>query len=166
LCDGLAASGAQLQALDLNDNALGVRGIPRIAAAFAQQGALRHLYFNNDGLQAEAVSGLTELIMANYGGMSGTTELRTFEIGHNCLEDAGFLALIPLISRSPHLQQLRIATTRVRNNMGAGLAMANTLLGLKHLTSLALNDNKEQQGLCWKRPQQHCRPERTRGARR
>jgi hypothetical protein len=83
LCDGVAASGAKLQTLDLSDNALGVRGIPRIAAALTKQPNLRHLHFNNDGLQAEAVAGLTELIMTNYGGMEGTTDLLTFEIGHS-----------------------------------------------------------------------------------
>lgn len=142
LCDGLAASGAKLESLDLSDNALGVRGIPRIAAAFADQSTLRHLYFNNDGLQAEAVTGLTELIMNNFGGVeNGTSELRTFEIGHNCLEDAGFLALIPLLTKSPHLERLRIATTRARNEKGEALKLARSLLHLRKLTSLALNDN-------------------------
>jgi Ran GTPase-activating protein (RanGAP) involved in mRNA processing and transport len=109
------------------------------------QNNLLHLYFNNDGLQAEAVTALTALIMENYAQQSGdaarTTQLRTFEIASNCLEDAGFLALIPLVQASPLLNTLRIATTRVRNNKGAGLAMARTLLGLHHLTSLSLNDN-------------------------
>jgi len=141
LCDAIGANERiQLTHLDLSDNALGVRGIPKIRNAFKNQSQLTHLFFNNDGLQAEAVRGLTELIM-EAAGNTGTTQLRTFEIGHNCLEDAGFLALIPLVKASPLLQKLRIATTRVRNNQGAGAAMARTLLGLHHLTSLSLNDN-------------------------
>jgi Ran GTPase-activating protein (RanGAP) involved in mRNA processing and transport len=141
LCDAIGANERiQLTHLDLSDNALGVRGIPKIKNAFKGQSQLQHLFFNNDGLQAEAVRGLTDLIM-EAGGGAKTTQLRTFEIASNCLEDAGFLALIPLVQASPLLQKLRIATTRVRNNQGAGIAMARTLLGLHHLTSLSLNDN-------------------------
>jgi Ran GTPase-activating protein (RanGAP) involved in mRNA processing and transport len=109
------------------------------------QSSLLHLYFNNDGLQAEAVTALTDLIMQNYPAASAdaapTTQLRTLEIGHNCMEDAGFLALVPLVKASPLLQTLRISTTRVRNNLGGGVAMCRTLLDLHHLRSLSLNDN-------------------------
>src|SRR5262249_49543939 len=115
-----------------------------IKNAFKNQNELEHLYFNNDGLEADAVTGLTQLIMENAkpaADGSKTTMLRTFEIASNCMADAGFHALIPLIKASPNLQTLRIATTRVRNNEKGGEAMARTLLGLKKLTSLSLNDN-------------------------
>jgi len=140
LCQAISANPSiQLTHINFSDNAVGVRGIPKIKEAFKDQKRLQHVYFNNDGLQAEAVRGLTELIMAN--AQDGVTDLRTFEIAHNCMEDAGFLALIPLINASPNLERLRIATTRVRNNDGAGTAMAKALLPLRRLTALALNDN-------------------------
>src|ERR1700722_1621713 len=93
------------------------------------QSSLHHLYFNNDGLDADAVTALTALIMENNGGPDGQTELRTLEISSNCMEDAGNLALIPLLRASPLLQTLRIATTRLRNAKDAGLTLAQSLLG-------------------------------------
>jgi len=111
-----------------------------IEGAIKGQKALKRLRLNNDGLQSEAIKGLSALILSNYRD-DESTHLTELEISHNLLEDAGYLVLIPLILRSPHLHTLKLGTTRVRNNKNAGEAMSKALLHLRHLRILNLNDN-------------------------
>lgn len=157
ICKGIESSGIQLEVFNLSDNAVGLRGIPVIEPAFKNQKKLTHLYFNNDGISADAASGLVKHIFSNITSSSSssstdstssssseyaTTNLRVFEIGHNMLEDTGVIALTPILQHSPYLTGVRVATTRARNEKKTlgGEKLAQSMLGLKHIQVLSLND--------------------------
>ena len=119
---------------------------------------LQKLFFNNDGLQGDAVALITKLVL---GGQQvilekksirfqvsllfyiyfqdGKTKLRVFEIFNNMMGDAGAIALAPLLAASSQLEEFRMATTRVSKT--GGKAVVSALLSCTCLTRLDLSDN-------------------------
>ena len=103
---GVNKSGAKLVTLNLSDNAFGLRGIKAITQLFQGQNELLHVYFNNNGLQGDAVNLLVEHIVSSHDDKK--SKLHSFEIFNNLLTDAGAIALVPLIEASPQLQHFRM----------------------------------------------------------
>eukprot|EP00457_Paulinella_chromatophora_P005209 gb/GEZN01005223.1/.p1 GENE.gb/GEZN01005223.1/~~gb/GEZN01005223.1/.p1 ORF type:complete len:499 (-),score=63.04 gb/GEZN01005223.1/:337-1779(-) len=110
LCE--AISHQTFTTLNLSDNALGVQGVRACEAAFKNSTHLRHLYFNNDGLEGDAGALITKLVLSVHP--SGKSQLRTFEIHNNLLQDEGAINLAPLFENSPDLRHLRFSTTRTK----------------------------------------------------
>jgi Ran GTPase-activating protein 1 len=123
--------------INLSNNALGHRGVSSVADMLANQPNLQRLYFNNDGLQGDAVALITKLVLGSQ--QDGTSRLRVFEIFNNMMGDAGAIALAPLLAASPILEEFRMATTRV--SKAGGKAVVAALVNCKCLTRLDLSDN-------------------------
>lgn len=125
---------------NISDNALGQKGIIAIANALHSQHTLQHVYFNNNGLQSDAVLEIKTLLDTHINNNNGKlVNLQTLEIFNNLLTDAGAIELSNILKDALQLQQLRIQTNRISNK--GGQAILHSLKHHKHLNRLTLADN-------------------------
>jgi len=133
LCGAVAHH--QLVEFNLSDNALGAQGVDAASAALENQKGLKRLYFNNNGLQADAADLIRELVLKN----NEEPTLEVFHIFNNLLQCKGVEALAPMFEQLPTLKDIRVGTTRV--SFEGGNALISSLLSLTNLESINFFDN-------------------------
>eukprot|EP00172_Hildenbrandia_rubra_P001268 Plantae.Rhodophyta-Hildenbrandia_rubra.ctg1811.p2 GENE.Plantae.Rhodophyta-Hildenbrandia_rubra.ctg1811~~Plantae.Rhodophyta-Hildenbrandia_rubra.ctg1811.p2 ORF type:complete len:482 (+),score=103.99 Plantae.Rhodophyta-Hildenbrandia_rubra.ctg1811:690-2135(+) len=104
MCTAFAESKA-LEWLDVSDNAFGRKGIVCLEPLLLGQKDLKHVYFCNNGLAADAATLLVDFL-------KDSTQLETLHFHNNLLESAGAEILAKLIKDLANLKSFRFSTTR------------------------------------------------------
>jgi Ran GTPase-activating protein 1 len=124
-----------LVAIDLSDNAFGLKGIREVQSIIAGQPALESLKLCNNGLAADAgaviASALTQQI---------PTKLKLLHFHNNLLESAGAIALAPIVEVSPHLEDFRFSALRLHHDGASRICDALACVP-ENLRILNLSDN-------------------------
>lgn len=124
---------ANLESLDLSDNALGEKGIRACAAAVSHQKSLRHIAFQNVGCSVHGCAAVNELLVH-------CDNLRSIHLLNNMSGCEGAMSIAQIISRCPMLEEFKMASSRVGSE--GGLALANALAKCgTNLRSIDLHDN-------------------------
>ena len=122
-----------LEWLDVSDNALGRKGVSRMEPLLSRQTKLKHVYFCNNGLAADAAELLIKFL-------ADSGKLETFHFHNNLLESAGAEVLSKLIKGLNHLKSFRFSTTRGTSLGIAALSKALSTCA-ESLTELEFTDN-------------------------
>jgi Ran GTPase-activating protein (RanGAP) involved in mRNA processing and transport len=131
ICEALGA--AELESLDLSDNALGEKGIRACAAAYTGQKALKHIAFQNVGCSVHGCAAVDELLVH-------CSEIRSIHLLNNMSGCEGATSIANLISRCPLLEDFKMASSRVGTDGGMAIAKALATCGT-NLQSIDLHDN-------------------------
>lgn len=126
--------GRQVEEVDLSDNAMGLRGVDACGAILKGQANLQRLYFNNNGISAEAARGIADLLLFRL-----PTQLRVLHLSNNMSGGGGAIALADILSASPHLQDFKFESSR--GTQEGGEAIARALAATPALAKLSLHDN-------------------------
>lgn len=126
---------------NISDNALGQKGIIAIGTALSHHDTLQHVYFNNNGLQGDAVNEIAVLLVGHKHNVADNQlhNLHTFEIFNNLLTDTGGIALSTVLHAATQLRHIKIQTNRISE--AGGTAIMTALKHHKHLHTLILSDN-------------------------
>jgi Ran GTPase-activating protein (RanGAP) involved in mRNA processing and transport len=124
---------ADLDSLDLSDNALGEKGIRACAAVVSHQKNLKHIAFQNVGCSVHGCAAVNELLVH-----SGN--LRSIHLLNNMSGCEGAASIAAVISRCPMLEEFKMASSRVGSDGGMALAKALATCGT-NLRSIDLHDN-------------------------
>jgi Ran GTPase-activating protein (RanGAP) involved in mRNA processing and transport len=126
---------ARLRYLDLSDNALGEKGVRACAGALAggPGEALEFLALRNVGCSVHACAAVEELVV---GG-----QLRGLHLYNNMSGDEGAEHIAKVLARARHMQDFRMASSRVGARGGSALARALCVVGRPTLRRLDLSDN-------------------------
>ena len=126
-----------LTEVDLSENALGPRGIAACRPLLSSVESLKRLTFNNDGLSAEAMNEIRDLLL--FRGSDQPTVLEKLHFWNNMSGDGGASAIASVVSLSPNLIDFRLSSTRCGSEGGTDLLQAlSTRSTLQHLD---LSDN-------------------------
>ena len=126
-----------LTEVDLSENALGPRGISACRPMLASVESLKRLTFNNDGLSAEAMNEIRDLLL--FRGPDTSTVLDKLHFWNNMSGDGGGAAIASVVLLSPELSDFRLSSTRCGSEGGAVLVQAlSTRSTLQHVD---LSDN-------------------------
>ncbi len=128
-----ALSDAQLESLDLSDNALGEKGIRACAKAYTGQKTLRHIAFQNVGCSVHGCAAVDELLVH-------CSELRSIHLLNNMSGCEGAVSIANVISRCSRLEDFKMASSRVGVDGGLAIARALASCGTS-LVSIDLHDN-------------------------
>ena len=128
-----ALADAELDGLDLSDNALGEKGIRACAKAYTGQKALKHIAFQNVGCSVHGCAAVDELLVH-------CSELRSIHLLNNMSGCEGATSIANVISRCPMLEDFKMASSRVGADGGLAIAKALASCG-KNLLSIDLHDN-------------------------
>jgi Ran GTPase-activating protein (RanGAP) involved in mRNA processing and transport len=128
-----ALADAQLESLDLSDNALGEKGIRACAKAYAGQKTLRHIAFQNVGCSVHGCAAVDELLVH-------CSEMRSIHLLNNMSGCEGAASIANVIARCPRLEDFKMASSRVGSDGGLAIAKALASCG-KNLVSIDLHDN-------------------------
>ena len=124
---------AELETLDLSDNALGEKGIRACAAAFTNQKSLKKIAFQNVGCSVHGCKAVCELLQH-------CGEMRCIHLLNNMSGDVGATYIARVVKRCPKLEDFKMASSRVGADGGVALAQALFSCGSR-LRSLDLHDN-------------------------
>lgn len=128
-----ALADAELDSLDLSDNALGEKGIRACAKAYTGQKALKHIAFQNVGCSVHGCAAVDELLVH-------CAEMRSIHLLNNMSGCEGATSIANVISRCPMLEEFKMASSRVGSEGGLAIAKALASCG-KNLRSIDLHDN-------------------------
>ena len=124
---------ADLESLDLSDNALGEKGIRACAAAVSHQKNLKHIAFQNVGCSVHGCAAVNELLVH-------CGNLRSIHLLNNMSGCEGAISIAQIVSRCPMLEDFKMASSRVGSDGGLALAKALATCGT-NLRSIDLHDN-------------------------
>ena len=130
ICAGIAQT--QISTLDLSHNALGEKGV-RACVDALKMSSLNYLSLENDGISVHAAKALDEIIGDN------AINLRGLQLWNNMSDDEGALAIANIVSRARHLEEFRMASSRVKEEGCA--ALCQILKECVKLKSIDLSDN-------------------------
>ena len=128
-----ALADAQLESLDLSDNALGEKGIRACAKAYTGQKTLKHIAFQNVGCSVHGCAAVDELLVH-------CSEMRSIHLLNNMSGCEGAMSIANVIARCPMLEDFKMASSRVGSEGGLAIAKALASCG-KNLISIDLHDN-------------------------
>jgi Ran GTPase-activating protein 1 len=132
-----ALAATQLVELDLSENALGPRGIESCRPLLASKETLQRLSFCNDGLSAEAMESIRDLLL--FRGVDQPTSLKSLRFHNNMSGSGGAIAIAKVVEQSPLLERFELSSTRCGRDGGACLSKA--LEKCPNLISVDLSDN-------------------------
>lgn len=121
--------------LDVSDNALGAKGVRALHELLVAQTSLESVKFCNNGLAGDACGLIAEAL----GPASET--LRELHFHNNLSENAGALALAPLVERCALLQVFRFSSLRVGREGCVRMCQAVSGAMASGLRELNLSDN-------------------------
>lgn len=124
---------ADLDSLDLSDNALGEKGIRACAAAVSHQKNLKHIAFQNVGCSVHGCAAVEELLVH-------CGNLRSIHLLNNMSGCEGAISIAKLVARCANLEEFKMASSRVGSDGGLALAHALARCGT-NLRSIDLHDN-------------------------
>jgi Ran GTPase-activating protein (RanGAP) involved in mRNA processing and transport len=123
--------------VDLSENALGPRGVAACRPLLSSVESLKRLTFNNDGLSAEAMNEIRDLLL--FRGPDTPTVLDKLHFWNNMSGDGGGTAIASVVELSPLLSDFRLSSTRCGSEGGANILKA---LGARcTLRHVDLSDN-------------------------
>jgi Ran GTPase-activating protein (RanGAP) involved in mRNA processing and transport len=128
-----ALADAELDSLDLSDNALGEKGIRACAKAYTGQKFLKHIAFQNVGCSVHGCAAVDELLVH-------CSELRSIHLLNNMSGCEGAASIANVIARCPMLEEFKMASSRVGSDGGLAIAKALASCG-QNLRSIDLHDN-------------------------
>ncbi|CAG9460629.1 unnamed protein product [Pedinophyceae sp. YPF-701] len=131
MAEGLAE--CRLRSVNLSDNALGEKGIRRVADVFTKQEALEAITLENVGLSVYACRALDELVGPR------AQSLKKIHLHNNMSGDEGAEAIGNLLSRAPHMQDFKMVYCRVGG--AGGIALSKGLAAGSSLTHVDLHGN-------------------------
>ena len=112
-----ALAATQLVELDLSENALGPRGIESCRPLLASKETLQRLSFCNDGLSAEAMESIRDLLL--FRGVDQPTSLKSLRFHNNMSGSGGAIAIAKVVEQSPLLERFELSSTRCGRDGGA-----------------------------------------------
>lgn len=125
-----------LEMIDLSDNALGAKGIRAVEGLLSSQRELKDLKLCNNGLAADAGELITQALTSET-----PTALRVLHFHNNLLEDAGCVALVPIVENSPHLMDFRFSSLRLGKKGAVKISTSLAPSISTTLKNLNLSDN-------------------------
>lgn len=128
-----------LHEIDLSDNALGPKGVASCTAMLTEQDSLERAYFTTNGLSAEAMESLAELLL--YRGPDAPTKLTVLHFFNNMSGDGGAKAAGAILAQSPSMANFRFSSTRGGVEGGLAIAAGLAKSGTTSMVALDLNDN-------------------------
>eukprot|EP00889_Picochlorum_renovo_P003979 jgi/Picre1/31009/NNA_006367.t1 len=128
-----ALAEAELDSLDLSDNALGEKGIRACAAVIQKQKNLKHIAFQNVGCSEFGCAAVNELLVH-------CGNLRSIHLLNNMSGDSGAMSIAKIIERCPLLEDFKMASSRVGEEGGKAIADALAVCG-HAMVRIDLHDN-------------------------
>ena len=132
-----ALAATQLVELDLSENALGPRGIESCRPLLASKETLQRLSFCNDGLSAEAMESIRDLLL--FRGADKPTSLKSLRFHNNMSGSGGGIAIAKVVEQSPLLESFELSSTRCGRE--GGVCLSKALAKCPKLKSVNLSDN-------------------------
>lgn len=124
----------RLRAVDLSHNAIGTMGMAHCAPLLQGQTLLEVVNLEVTGLSADAAR-----LLCEYLTTTTPTVLRGLNVHGNRLESNGMLHVATVVSKSPHLQCLRVSSVGASSD--AVTALANALIDTPNLCEIDISDN-------------------------
>lgn len=131
ICSSMA--GLNLLEVNVSDNAFGLKGLDACRDVLVSK-VTEKFYFCNNGLSAEAVEGLANILVES----DAAPPIKLLHFYNNMAGDGGAFAMSRIIRACPELEDLRFSATR---SMAAGCnAIAQAIDSLSSIRCLDLSD--------------------------
>mmetsp|Transcript_5551 Transcript_5551/g.16556 ORF Transcript_5551/g.16556 Transcript_5551/m.16556 type:complete len:392 (-) Transcript_5551:189-1364(-) len=128
LCEAFSDA-VTLTSIDLSDNALGSKGVSASKKLLSGKPELEHLFFRNNGLNADAVRLIGEIVRGGREELS----LKTLHLSKNLLESPGAVEAARIIEKSPNMEEFVMTSTRVGREGSVAISKALAGTPLRHL---------------------------------
>jgi len=137
MAEGLRA--CALRHVNVSDNALGEKGIRKVASIFTQQRGLESITLENVGLSTFACKALDELLGSN------ARSLKRIHLQNNMSGDEGGDAIGSILLRAPVMEDFKMVYCRVGETGGTSLCRGLAIS--PHLVKLNLTGNPMGPGM-------------------